>query len=73
METIGKIYRLKEPAAQPESYLGALVLEWSISGDKMWVMSSQRYVKEAIRCVEIELQKTGHRLIGKPSTPMSPG
>jgi hypothetical protein len=73
METIGKIHRLKEPAAQPESYLGASVLEWSVSGDKMWAMSSQRYVKEAIRCFEIELQKTGHRLVGKPSTPMSPG
>jgi hypothetical protein len=73
MDMIGKIYRLKKPAAKPESYLGASVMEWSISGDKIWAMSSQCYVKEAIRCVEIELQKTGLRLIGKPSTPMSSG
>jgi len=71
METIEGIYRLKEPASKPVSYLG--VLEWSISGDKMWAMSSQSYVKEVIRCVEMELQKTGHRLTGKPTTPMTSG
>jgi hypothetical protein len=73
MSTIKQLYRPKEPASTPTTYLGASILEWSISGDKMWAMSSQRYIKEAIRCVEIELQKTGQRLVGKPSTPMTVG
>jgi hypothetical protein len=73
MNTIEQLYRLKEPASTPKTYLGASILEWSISGDKMWAMSSQKYVKEAIRCVEVELQKTGERLVGKPTTPMTPG
>jgi hypothetical protein len=73
MKTIEQLYRLKEPATKPTSYLDATIIEWSISGDKMWAMSSQRYVKEAARCVESELSKSGQRLIGKPVTPMTPG
>jgi hypothetical protein len=73
MATIEKLYRLKEPAAAPTTYLGASILEWSIAGDKMWAMSAQKYIKEAIRCLEMELQKSGQRLGGKPPTPMTPG
>jgi hypothetical protein len=39
----------------------------------MQAMSLQKYVKEAIRCLEIELSKSGHCLTGKPVTPMTPG
>lgn len=39
----------------------------------MWGMSSQRYIEEAIRSLEVELQKTGQRLTDKPNTPMAPG
>ncbi len=39
----------------------------------MWAMSSQKYVKEAIRCLELELGKSGQRLTGKPNTLMTPG
>ncbi len=33
-------------------------------------MNSQRYLKEALRCLEFELAKSGLTLKGKPSTPM---
>jgi hypothetical protein len=69
MKTIGTLYRLKEPATAPTTYLGASFIEWSVSGDKMWAVSSQKYIKEAILCLEIELQKSGQRLTGKPVTP----
>jgi hypothetical protein len=36
-------------------------------------MNSSQYIKEAIRCVELELSKTGHTLKGKPYTPMQAG
>jgi hypothetical protein len=73
MDTLEKAYRLKEPALIPDIYLGATILPWTISGEKMWGMSSQRYIKEAIRSLEVELQKSGQCLTGKPNTPMAPG
>jgi hypothetical protein len=33
-------------------------------------MNCQKYIKEAIRCLEVELTKSGLTLRGKPSTPM---
>jgi hypothetical protein len=33
-------------------------------------MNSQQYIKEAIRCLELELSKAGLKLVGKPNTPM---
>lgn len=36
-------------------------------------MNSTSYIKEAIRCLEIELTKVGKTLKGKPYTPMQPG
>ena len=59
MAMIEKLYRLKEAASIPKTYLGSTIMEWSISGDKMWAMSSQKYVKEAIRSLELELGKSG--------------
>jgi hypothetical protein len=36
-------------------------------------MNSQHYIKEAIRCLEAELQKSGKMLIGKPKVPFQHG
>jgi len=36
-------------------------------------MSSRHYINKAICCLEVELQKSGQRLVGKPSTPMTTG
>jgi len=50
---IEKTYRLKEPATDPKTYLGAAIKPWSVQGDnrRIWSMNSQHYLKEAIRNV----------------------
>jgi len=67
-----KFYRLKEPASDPKTYLGAFIKPWSISGDsrRIWSMSSSHYIKEAISNLEKHLSAEGLRLSGKPQTPM---
>jgi hypothetical protein len=68
-------YRLKEEPTPPTTYLGATIKEWYIPGDTrhVWSMNSQWYIKEAIRCLEMELQKSGKALVGKPKTPIQNG
>jgi hypothetical protein len=72
METIRKQYKLKEEPSAPKQYLGAVIKKWSIPNETrpVWCMSSANYIKEALRCLEIELSKAGKTLKGKPSTPM---
>jgi hypothetical protein len=33
-------------------------------------MNTQQYIKEAVRCLEVELSKASMKLVGKPNTPM---
>jgi hypothetical protein len=75
METIKRAYRLKEEPSKPKTYLGATIKQWSIPNESrtVWSMSSASYIKEAIRCVELELSKIGKILKEKPSTPMQTG
>jgi hypothetical protein len=75
MTTIRITYRLKEEPTPPTTYLGATIKEWYIPGDTrhVWSMNSQWYIKEAIRCLEMELQKSGKALVGKPKTPIQNG
>jgi hypothetical protein len=72
MNTIKKAYHLKEEPTMPTTYLGSTIKQWSIPREahKVWSMNSQCYIKEAIRCLENELQKSGMKLVGKPNTPM---
>ena len=74
METIRKQYRLKEEPAPPKQYIGAVIKPWSIPNEtrQVWSMNSSNYIKEALRCLEMELGKAGKILKGKPSTPMRP-
>ena len=69
---IQKFYRLKEPASDPKTYLGAYIKPWSVPGDsrRIWSMSSSHYIKEALVNLENHLQVEGLRLTGKPKTPM---
>ena len=69
---IQKFYRLKEPASDPKTYLGAFIKPWSVPGDirQIWSMSSSHYIKEAIFNLERHLAQEGLRLQGKPQTPM---
>jgi hypothetical protein len=72
METITKAYRLKDEPAEPKNYLGSTIWKWALPNENrtVWSMNSTQYIKEAIRCLEIELSKNNLCLRGKPSTPM---
>jgi hypothetical protein len=74
METVRKAYRLKDKPSEPITYLGATIKKWSIPGEcrPVWGMNSQCYIKEAIRCLEIELALSGLTLKGHLNTPMQP-
>lgn len=74
MQTVQQAYRLKEPPTAPTTYLGATIKPWSIPQDSnpVWSMNCVQYLKEAIKNVELELNKAGQCLRGKPSTPMQP-
>jgi len=64
METIRKQYKLKEEPSAPKQYLGAVIKKRSIPNETrpVWCMSSANYIKEALRCLEIELSKAGKTL-----------
>ncbi len=72
MITITKAYRLKDEPAEPKNYLGATIRKWTIPNETrtVWSMNCMHYIKEAIRCLELELSKNNMCLRGKPSTPM---
>ena len=58
MELINTFYELKEPAAAPETYLGAQIYLHSLAdGTSAWAMSSEKYVKNAVASVETMLDK----------------
>jgi len=75
MKTIQIAYRLKDPPAPPSTYLGATIKPWSIPSEikPVWSMNCVQYVKEAIKNVELELNKSNYCLRGKPTTPMQVG
>jgi hypothetical protein len=72
METLKKAYHLKDEPSIPTTYLGATIRQWNIPGEPspIWSMNCQKYIKEAIRCLEVELTKSGLTLRGKPNTHM---
>ncbi len=63
MKTIQKQYRLKEEPMAPKQYLGAVIKQWSIPNElrPVWCMSATNYIKEALRCLELELARSGKR------------
>jgi len=77
MNAVKNEYALKDGKIHPpEEYLGAQVKAWTLEDApdvKCWAMSSEKYVKNAIREVEAELSNSGKRLQTKISTPLSPG
>jgi hypothetical protein len=57
METINNFYELKEPAAAPETYLGAQIYLHALAdGTSAWAMSSEKYVSNAVKTVETLLE-----------------
>jgi Reverse transcriptase (RNA-dependent DNA polymerase) len=76
MNVLSKKYTLKEGSVkEPDMYLGAEIRKWQIGDDPKtrWAISSDMYVKQAIADVETELALAGEMLVGKVSTPISPG
>jgi hypothetical protein len=68
----------KRSVGEPTTYLGAQVKKWTIEGsdnpDKpRWAMSSEKYVKAALRDVETELDRVHKRLPSKAPTPLTSG
>jgi hypothetical protein len=76
MNALSKVYRMKEGSiGEPKKYLRADVIKYQLPGDAKpkWGFSSEQYIKEAIRNVELELLKSSYVLITTASTPMSSG
>ena len=77
MKGISQIYRMKEGSiAKPTMYLGAQVKEHKLPdnvGKSVWSMSAEKYIKEAIRSLEADLEKLGKRLPTNVPTPLSSG
>jgi hypothetical protein len=77
MVAISKIYRIKDNSIEiPKTYLGAQVVQYKLPDDRnkiRWGMSSQHYISNAIKTVEIELSKAGKALSPKVRTPISSG
>jgi hypothetical protein len=74
MTALSKLFRLKDGFAPPTRYLGATIQRWRLPGDEEavhWGHSSEEYVKQVLANVEDELLKTGNRLNGRFSTPLS--
>jgi hypothetical protein len=77
MAALSELYRMKEGSiGKPTKYLGADVIEYRLPTDHQrpkWGFSSQQYVTEAIRNVEMELAKLDQSLINNATTPFTSG
>ena len=66
MNQISDIYRMKDNSiSKPKIYLGANIKEWSLQDEegecsKCWAQGSESYAKEAVRVVELLMDK--HKL-----------
>ena len=76
MDSIGKLYRLKEGSiGSPNLYLGMSIMKTNNGERDMWSMSCDRYIEAAIKNVESYLEELGERLRGKVRvvTPIASG
>jgi hypothetical protein len=77
VKTLGSLYHLKENSVEwQKRYLGSTIKEWHFPEDTTkvrWGMSSEQYVQEALKTLELELSKVGKTLKGKSKTPLSSG
>jgi hypothetical protein len=71
--TLSDFYRLKNGYATPTRYLGAQVKQWYFPHDALkprWALSSEQYIKEAIKNIECTLAKE-NRVLKKNKQPFS--
>jgi hypothetical protein len=78
MQQLSNTYRLKDGSVTiPTTYLGADIKRMDVGGEtesiNAWGMSSDSYVKRAVKEVERELELVGLRLAPKVVSPMSSG
>ena len=79
MEYLASRYTLKPGSVQePELYLGSQVSKFYIEGAEdpekpRWAMSSEKYVKQAVADVELELSHVDQCLPTRVTTPLSQG
>ncbi len=75
MNIIAKSYRLKEGSVnKPTIYLGAIIKEHYLPDNpskRVWSISAERYLKEAITNLEVHLQKLNKQLPTKIITPLT--
>ena len=73
LEDIQKTFKLKNDRIEaPEFYLGAKLQEKTINGVKCWTVTSQDYVKAAVKNVEEGIKRVGRRLpTSNIDTPMN--
>ena len=78
MKNLSDTYKLKEGSVkEPETYLGADISKYTVTHGivetECYSMSSDTYLKRAIKVVEDELALVGKSLKRKASTPMASG
>ena len=68
-------YQLKDKPFKAECSIGATIKEFYFQGDAKprWAMSSNEYIKNAIKTVETELAKWDKKLSTKAITPLASG
>jgi len=72
MKQLETCYRLKDGYSKPTQYLGATVKEWAYPNDSTrpkWALSSEKYIKEAIRNIEMHLSQS-NRVLKRANQPM---
>jgi len=60
MLDISKLYKLKEPPAEPKTYLGANFSKQVVNGRSVWCMTCDEYVRESIQKVRMMLYNDGN-------------
>jgi hypothetical protein len=73
LEDVQKTFKLKNDRIEtPEFYLGAKLQEKAINGVKYWTITSQDYVKAAVKNVKEAIKRDGRRLpTSNIDTPMN--
>jgi hypothetical protein len=75
LDAIDQAFKLKPGSVQaPTTYLGATISKFLLpSGKEVWAMSSDTYLKEAIRNLENDLKDADKRLKSKARAPLPSG
>ena len=74
MEEIKRTLKFKNnKVVEPDFYLGATIKKKELNSQRVWTMSSQEYIKKAIKTIKDQLKKQGKKLPPQAITPMSAG